>query len=124
MECLLPQGQVTNSSRRRLMRWLVGSSIKIVERELILETLAYTHGNRTRAARLLGVSVRTLRNRIAEYSAKRLATKSQPMTPTAIGSSPQCGMDAGTSPRATDKGSAMSIALANMRPAAASNCGS
>jgi DNA-binding NtrC family response regulator len=35
-----------------------------------LETLANTHGNRTASARLLGVSVRTLRNKIAEYSAE------------------------------------------------------
>jgi hypothetical protein len=35
-----------------------------------LETLANTHGNRTASARLLGVSVRTLRNKITEYSAE------------------------------------------------------
>jgi regulatory Fis family protein len=34
-----------------------------------LETLANTDGNRTESARLLGVSIRTLRNRISEYAA-------------------------------------------------------
>jgi DNA-binding NtrC family response regulator len=40
-----------------------------VERELVLETLVNTGGNRTASARLLGVSIRTLRNKISEYSA-------------------------------------------------------
>jgi Bacterial regulatory protein, Fis family len=70
MERLSPHGQISSSSRRRLARWLVGSPISVVERDLILETLADTHGNRTLSARLLGVSVRTLRNKIAEYSAE------------------------------------------------------
>ena len=34
------------------------------------EMLANTHGNRTASAHLLGVSVRTLRNKIAEYLAE------------------------------------------------------
>ena len=49
--------------------WSARPSV-IVERDLVLETLAHTHGNRTVSARLLGVSVRTLRNKIAEYSAE------------------------------------------------------
>ena len=60
------------ASRRRLARRLVGLSLRDVERDLILETLSHTHGNRTVAARLLGISVRTLRNKIAEYSAEGL----------------------------------------------------
>ena len=59
---------VSGTSRRRLVRWLVGSPIREIERDLILATLAYNYGNRTMSARLLGVSVRTLRNKIAEYS--------------------------------------------------------
>ena len=67
---LSPHAPITSASRRRLARWLVGSPIKHVERDLVLETLSITHGNRTAAARLLGVSVRTLRNKITEYSAE------------------------------------------------------
>src|SRR6476659_6634947 len=70
MERLSPHAQISSSSRRRLARWLVGLPISVVERDLILETLAGTHGNRTVSARLLGVSVRTLRNKISEYSAE------------------------------------------------------
>ena len=66
---MLPLTPISCASRRRLARWLVGSHLKDVERDLVLETLANTDGNRTESARLLGVSVRTLRNRIAEYAA-------------------------------------------------------
>ena len=69
---LSPHASISSSSRRRLARWLVGSPIRDVERDLVLETLASTHGNRTASARLLGVSVRTLRNKITEYSAEGL----------------------------------------------------
>ena len=49
---------------------LIGSTVGEIERELVLQTLAHCHGNRTRAARVLGVSVRTLRNKIRQYSAE------------------------------------------------------
>ena len=49
---------------------LVGSTVGEIERELMLQTLARCDGNRTRAARVLGVSVRTLRNKIRQYSAE------------------------------------------------------
>ena len=47
----------------------VGATVADVERELVLQTLASCNGNRTHAARMLGVSVRTLRNRIRLYAA-------------------------------------------------------
>jgi len=47
----------------------VGATVRDIERELVLQTLARCNGNRTHAARQLGVSVRTLRNRIRLYSA-------------------------------------------------------
>ncbi len=64
-----PQLTITDASRRRLTRWLVGLPIRDIERDLVIETLASTRGNRTASARVLGMSVRTLRNKIAEYSA-------------------------------------------------------
>ena len=48
---------------------LIGATVGEVERELVLQTLARCAGNRTRAARVLGVSVRTLRNKIRQYTA-------------------------------------------------------
>jgi DNA-binding NtrC family response regulator len=48
---------------------LIGATVDEVERELVLQTLARCDGNRTRAARVLGLSVRTLRNKIRLYAA-------------------------------------------------------
>lgn len=44
-----------------------GLALKDLERELIRITLKETAGNRTRAAEMLGISLRTLRNKLAEY---------------------------------------------------------
>ncbi|MHB1687878.1 MAG: sigma-54-dependent transcriptional regulator [Ignavibacteriaceae bacterium] len=46
----------------------VGRSIRIVEKELIIKTLEKTGKNITRAAELLGISRRTLHNKINEYN--------------------------------------------------------
>ena len=51
----------------RLGGGLAGLTVREVERQLILETLTRTNNNRTQAARLLGISIRTLRNKLAEY---------------------------------------------------------
>ena len=47
---------------------LVGRTVAEVERDLILETLKHCLGNRTHAANILGISIRTLRNKLNEYS--------------------------------------------------------
>jgi two-component system response regulator FlrC len=46
---------------------LAGLTVREMERQLILDTLRRTNNNRTQAARLLGISIRTLRNKLAEY---------------------------------------------------------
>lgn len=46
---------------------LVGRTVAEVERDLILGTLRHCAGNRTQAADILGISVRTLRNKIRQY---------------------------------------------------------
>lgn len=56
-------------TRRLAARALVGQTMADVERELILGTLEHFAGNRTHAARQLGISVRTLRNKVNEYEA-------------------------------------------------------
>ncbi|HMB12101.1 helix-turn-helix domain-containing protein, partial [Saliniramus sp.] len=39
-----------------------------VEQDLILDTLDHCVGNRTHAAKILGISIRTLRNKLNEYN--------------------------------------------------------
>ncbi len=53
----------------QVTRSLVGRTVADVERDLILETLKHCLGNRTHAANILGISIRTLRNKLNEYSA-------------------------------------------------------
>ncbi|HSK39487.1 MAG TPA: sigma-54 dependent transcriptional regulator [Arenibaculum sp.] len=46
---------------------LVGRTVADVERDLILQTLNHCLGNRTHAANILGISIRTLRNKLQQY---------------------------------------------------------
>ena len=47
-----------------------GMTVEEAERLLIQKTLEYTAQNRTHAAQMLGISIRTLRNKINEYKLK------------------------------------------------------
>src|SRR3569623_495106 len=47
---------------------LVGRTVADVERDLILDTLDHVLGNRTHAANILGISIRTLRNKLNQYA--------------------------------------------------------
>lgn len=49
-------------------RGLVGRTVAEVEQDLILTTLDHCLGNRTHAAQILGISIRTLRNKLKLYS--------------------------------------------------------
>lgn len=57
------------AAAEQMTRNLVGRTVAEVERDLILETLKHCLGNRTHAANILGISIRTLRNKLNEYSA-------------------------------------------------------
>jgi two-component system response regulator FlrC len=46
---------------------MVGRTVADVERELIIDTLLHCLGNRTHAANILGISIRTLRNKLKTY---------------------------------------------------------
>jgi DNA-binding NtrC family response regulator len=48
-------------------RAFVGKTVAEVEQDLILQTLDHCFGNRTHAANILGISIRTLRNKLKEY---------------------------------------------------------
>ena len=60
------QAAVVNATA--VTRGLVGRTVSDVERDLILDTLDHCLGNRTHAANILGISIRTLRNKLREYS--------------------------------------------------------
>ena len=47
---------------------LVGRTVADVERDLIIDTLKHCLGNRTHAATILGISIRTLRNKLKQYT--------------------------------------------------------
>ena len=46
---------------------LIGYALATIEREFILQTLIHHHGNRTKSADVLGISVRSLRDRLRTY---------------------------------------------------------
>jgi DNA-binding NtrC family response regulator len=53
------------------LRFPVGTTVDDAERELILQTLTATSQNKTRAAEMLGISLKTLHNKLKEYEAGR-----------------------------------------------------
>jgi two-component system, response regulator FlrC len=55
---------------------LVGRTVADVERDLIIDTLKHCLGNRTHAANILGISIRTLRNKLNEYQSVGVAVPS------------------------------------------------
>lgn len=71
MDCVpmpaMPQSVSQTPSPHAIVPLLIGLTVEAIERELVLQTLASCHGNRTHAARLLGLSVRTMRNKIRHY---------------------------------------------------------
>jgi two-component system response regulator AtoC len=57
-----------------LFEWVkslpIGETLELLETQFILETLKTQNGNRTHAAKILGISLRTLRNKINEFTSK------------------------------------------------------
>ncbi|MCR9177466.1 MAG: sigma-54 dependent transcriptional regulator [Alphaproteobacteria bacterium] len=58
-----PAGSTSDESGGQL----VGKTVAAVERGLIIDTLSHCLGNRTHAANILGISIRTLRNKLKQY---------------------------------------------------------
>lgn len=67
VEVLPPQLQELAGGEEHRPEIRVGLSLREVEREMILQTLRETGGNRTHAAAILGISRKTLLNKIKEY---------------------------------------------------------
>ncbi len=82
-EILMPDGSglleaanahslATEAAQRaeNLTRAMVGRTVADVERTLILDTLDHCLGNRTHASNILGISIRTLRNKLNQYASE------------------------------------------------------
>jgi DNA-binding NtrC family response regulator len=50
------------------VRLPVGTTVDEAERRLIMRTLAHTGNNKTRAAEILGISLKTLHNKLNRYN--------------------------------------------------------
>ena len=60
--------RVASMAAEAAQRSFVGQTVAEVEQQLIIDTLSHCLGNRTHAANILGISIRTLRNKLKEYS--------------------------------------------------------
>ena len=66
-----PQGRAAQAASRAAEttnRGYVGQTVSAMEQQLIIDTLEHCLGNRTHAATILGISIRTLRNKLKEYT--------------------------------------------------------
>jgi DNA-binding NtrC family response regulator len=64
-----PSGEVQRYlNESNSVRVEVGTTVDEAERQLILKTLISTHNNKTKAAEILGISSKTLQNKLKEYS--------------------------------------------------------
>jgi len=59
-----------------VIRFSVGTTVEEAEKALILRTLEHTHNNKTRAAVILGISLKTLHNKLKEYGVGQTPTVS------------------------------------------------
>jgi DNA-binding NtrC family response regulator len=63
-----------------MIRWTPGYTIESVEKEIIMQALSFYQGNKTQTAQALGIAIRTLDNKLAQYK-KAVETKVQPREP-------------------------------------------
>ena len=59
-----------SASERACIANLIGHKLAHIEREFILQTLKHNQGNRTHAASVLGISIRSLRDKIRIYKGR------------------------------------------------------
>src|SRR5580658_1896056 len=66
-------GTPAGAAELSALRFPIGTTVDAAERELIMQTLAATQNNKTRSAELLGISLKTLHNKLKEYEAAKPA---------------------------------------------------
>lgn len=62
--------EIAPASEQWIQHLPIGRQLRLLETHFILETLKFHQGNRTHAAKTLGISLRTLRNKINEFNAE------------------------------------------------------
>lgn len=77
----LPMSSTTQVQNPNTLTFEVGVSLAEVEKQLILRTVSMTRGNRTKAAQVLGISIRTLYSKLLEYDhpTNRKGTEKDPV---------------------------------------------
>jgi len=60
----------TPAAQTDLVQFSIGTTVEEAEKGLILRTLEHTKNNKTRAAEILGISLKTLHNKLKEYGSK------------------------------------------------------
>ena len=65
--------QAAATAAETVSRAFVGQTVAEMEQSLIIETLEHCLGNRTHAANILGISIRTLRNKLKDYTESGIA---------------------------------------------------
>ena len=71
--------QTAADAAEAVTRTFVGQTVADMEQRLIIDTLSHCLGNRTHAANILGISIRTLRNKLKEYSEAGVAVPAPQM---------------------------------------------
>ncbi len=67
VEAILGNNESINSGQQAGIGDFVGRTVGSVEQDLIIGTVDHCLGNRTQAANILGISIRTLRNKLKQY---------------------------------------------------------
>ncbi len=63
----LPTWSALSAIDQACVAHLIGHPLAVIKREFILQTLRFNQGNRTRAAGMLGISLRSLRDKLRTY---------------------------------------------------------
>jgi DNA-binding NtrC family response regulator len=68
-----PEAPAAAGEEPGVVSFPVGTTVEEAERTLILRTLEHTRNNKTRAAVVLGISLKTLHNKLKEYGVGQAA---------------------------------------------------
>ncbi len=70
VDSIINKTESTSPEQIPQIKPVFGTTVAAMERNLIIDTLKHTLGNRTVAAQILGISIRTLRNKLKQYESE------------------------------------------------------